>query len=228
LITLYDQPDQINTAGNRSHYLGFGFVTRCSEPVTQDLAPQPIGFSSGAAMLVRADLIARYDLFEPEMFLYCEDTDLGWKLSQLGYTHELVPDSRVAHKFRAGASMAHYYYLERNRLWLMLVYYKRPTLLLILPAALLMEAGQLLFALMHGKLGEKLRAYGYFLNRDNRQHIRDLRRAAQKRRTVCDKDFLRNFTDTINYPTLRGPLIRFIANPLLGAYWWLARRVIFW
>lgn len=228
LITLHDQPDRINTAGNRSHYLGFGFVTRCGETVPQELAPQPIGFSSGAAMLVRADLLARHGLFEPEMFLYCEDTDLGWKLSQLGYIHELVPESRVAHKFLAGASMTHYYYLERNRLWLMLVYYKRPTLLLILPAALLMEGGQLLFALMHGKLGDKLRAYGYFLNRDNRKHIVKLRRAAQSRRTVCDKDFLRNFTGTIDYPTLRGPLIRFVANPLLGAYWWLARRVIFW
>lgn len=228
LITLHDQPDRINTAGNRSHYLGFGFVTRCGGPIPPDLTPQPIGFSSGAAMLTRADLLAKHGLFEPGMFLYCEDTDLGWKLSQLGYTHELVPGSRVAHKFEAGASMKHYYHLERNRLWLLFVYYKRPTLLLVLPALLLMELGQILFALMHGQLGDKLRTYGYFLNRDNRKHILGLRRAAQNRRTVCDKDFLRGFTGTIDYPTLRGPLIRFIANPLLGAYWWLARRVIFW
>lgn len=228
LITLHDQPDRINTAGNRSHYLGFGFVTKCGEPIPRDTTPQQIGFSSGAAVLVLADLLAKHGLFEPDMFLYCEDTDLGWKLSQLGYTHELVPGSRVAHKFKAGASLSHYYYLERNRLWLLFVYYKRPTLLLVLPAALLMEAGQLLFALMHGKLGDKLRAYAYFLNRDHRKRIFDLRRAAQSRRTVCEKDFLRGFTGTIDYPTLRGPLVRYLANPLLGAYWWLARRVIFW
>lgn len=228
LITLHDQPDRINTAGNQSHYLGFGFVTQCGEPIRDVLTPKPIGFSSGAAMLTRADLLTKHGLFESDMFLYCEDTDLGWKLSQLGYIHELVPDSRVAHSFEAGASMAHYYYLERNRLWLLFVYYKRPTLLLILPAAILMEAGQLLFALIHGRLRDKLRAYGFFLNRENRKHILNLRRAAQSRRTVCDKDFLHNFTGTIDYPTLRGPLVRFIANPLLGTYWWLVRRVIFW
>jgi len=228
LITLHDQPGRINTAGNRSHYLGFGFVTRCGEPIPDDSAPKQIGFCSGAAMLIRAEMPARYGLFEPDMFLYCEDTDLGWKLSQLGYTHELIPGSRVAHKFRAGASLKHYYYLERNRLWLLFVYFKRPTLLLVLPALLLMELGQILFALLHGKLGDKLRTYGYFLNRDNRKHILGLRREAQDRRTVRDKDFLRNFTGTIDYPTLRGPLVRYIANPLFGAYWWLARRVIFW
>lgn len=228
LVTLHAQPDRINTAGNRSHYLGFGFVTSCGEPIPEGLTPRRIGYGSGAAMLARADLLTEHGLFEPQMFLYCEDTDLGWKLSQLGYIHELVPESRVAHKFKPGASLAHYYYLERNRLWLLFVYYKRPTLLLILPAALLMEAGQLLFALMHGRLRDKLRGYGYFLNRDNRKHLLDLRRTAQNRRTVCDKDFLRNFTGTIDYPTLRGPLVRFIGNPLFGAYWWLVRRVIFW
>jgi GT2 family glycosyltransferase len=228
LITLHDRPDRINTAGNQAHYLGFGFITRCGEPISQDMTPQPIGYSSGAALLARAELLAKHGLFEPEMFLYCEDTDLGWKLSQLGYRHDLVPTARVAHKFEPGTSLKHYYYLERNRWWLLLVYYKRRTLALVLPAALLMELGQVVFAMMHGQLRGKLRAWGYFLNRDNRRHLGELRRKAQGRRTVCEKDFLRDFTGTIDYPTLRGPLVRFIANPVFSAYWWLARRVIFW
>jgi GT2 family glycosyltransferase len=228
LITLHDQPDRINTAGNESHYLGFGFITRCGDPIPDVLTTQQIGYSSGAALMVRADLLARHNLFEPRMFLYCEDTDLGWKLSQLGFRHELVPASRVAHKFKPSASLKHYYHLERNRWWLLLVYYKRPTLVLILPAFLFMELGQVLFAVMRGQLHNKLHAWGYFLNRSNRQRIGDLRRKAQDRRTICDKDFIQNFTGLIDYPTLKGPLVRFIANPILGAYWWLARRLIFW
>lgn len=228
LITLHHQPDRINTAGNQSHFLGFGLVTRCGEPIPDDLTAQPIGYSSGAAMLARADLLAKHGLFEPEMFLYCEDTFFGWKLGQLGYRHELVPTSRVAHKFEPGESIKHYYYLERNRLWLPLVYYKRRTLALILPAALLMELGQAVFALAHGQLRSKLRALGYFLNPNNRRHLGELRREAQDRRTLSDKQFTRGLIGRIDYPTLTGPLVRFVANPLFSAYWWLARRLIFW
>ncbi len=229
LITLHDRPDRINTAGNRAHYLGFGLVTHCGEPIPDDMQPKPIGYSSGAAMLVRADLLTQHGLFESRMFLYCEDTDLGWKLSQLGYKHELVPSSRVAHKFDpAAAVQRHYYYLERNRWWLILVYYKRPTLLLLLPAIVLMELGQVLFSLVLGQLGDKRRAWGYYLNPDNRKHIRELRRAAQNRRTICDNDFVGSLTGWIEHPRLGGPLLRYIANPLLGTYWWLVRWVIFW
>ncbi len=229
LITLHGKPGHINTAGNRAHYLGFGLVTQCGEPIPYERSPRPIGYSSGAAMMIRADLLTRHGLFEPEMFLYCEDTDLGWKLSQLGFIHELVPDSRVAHKFAPAAAIQRYYYfLERNRWWLLLVYYKRPTLLLLLPAIVFMEAGQILFALGLGKLGDKWRAWCYFLDPENRRHIRELRCIAQSRRTVCDKDFVRSFTGRIDHPSLGGPLLRYVANPLLGAYWWLVRRVIFW
>ena len=228
LITLHDHPDRINTAGNRSHYLGFGLITRCNEPIPDDLATQPIGYSSGAAMLTRANLLTDHGLFEKEMFLYCEDTDLGWKLTQLGYQHDLIPQSCVAHKFQPSGSLKHYYYLERNRLWLLLVYFKGPTLLLLLPAILLMEIGQLLFAMTSGRLHDKLRSWAYFFKWDHRQHIRAQRIAAQQRRTISDKNFTRAFVGGIDHPALRSPLVRFIANPLFAVYWWLARRVIFW
>jgi GT2 family glycosyltransferase len=229
LIMLHGKPGHINTAGNQSHYLGFGLVTQCGEPIPDGLTPQPIGYSSGAAMMVRADLLMEYGLFEPEMFLYCEDTDLGWKLSQLGYRHELIPGSRVAHKFDPKSAIrGQYYYLERNRWWLMLVYYKWPTLLLILPAVLLMEAGQVLFSLVLGKLGDKWRAWCFFLVPGNRRHIHRLRCSAQGRRTVCERDFVRGFTGRIDHPALGGPLLRYVANPLLDAYWWLVKRVLFW
>ncbi|GAB4197732.1 MAG: glycosyltransferase family 2 protein [Phycisphaeraceae bacterium] len=229
LITLLDRPGHINTAGNRCHFLGFGFVTLCGEPIPSDLSVQRIDYSSGAAMLIRVDPIALHGLFESEMFMYCEDTDLGWKLSQLGFVHELVPDSRVAHRFQPGESLRHYYWLERNRLWLLCVYYRLPTLLLILPAFLVMELGQIFYAAMHGHLRDKLRAYAYFLNPEHRVRIADLRQQARQRRRVRDREFLRRFAGTIDYPTLRNePLVRYVANPLLGVYWWVVKRLICW
>ncbi len=229
LITLIDRPGIINTAGNAAHYLGFGLITRFGGPIPDDLTPQQIGYSSGAAMLARADLLARFGLFEPEMFLYCEDTDLGWKLRQLGYRHDLVPGSRVAHRFSPTTAIhRHYYYLERNRWWLMLVYYKTPTLLLLLPAILLMEVGQLLYAASRGRLADKLHALGYFLKPDTRRHMLGLRVIAQDRRSVSDRAFVRSHVGGIDHPGLGGPLLRYIGNPLLSAYWWVIRRLLFW
>lgn len=228
LITLQHDPGRINTAGNRTHYLGFGLITRYNQPADGDVNPVRIGYSSGAAMLICAELLTSHGLFDNRMFLYCEDTDLGWKLTQLGLHHDLVPAGRVAHQFQPDASLKHYYYLERNRLWLLLVYYKWPTLLLLMPAIGLMELGQLLFATMHGRISDKLRSWGYFFRLDNRRHLRAQRRAAQQRRTVSDHDCVRAFVGTIEHPAINGPLVRYIANPALGSYWWLVRRVIFW
>ena len=229
LITLHDQPGHINTAGNAIHYLGFGLVTRCGEPIPDDFTVQTIGYSSGAAMLARADLLVRFGLFESPMFLYCEDTDLGMKLRQIGYAHDMVPQSRVAHKFSGLAAIhRHYYFLERNRWWLLLVYYKWPTLLLLLPAFVLMELGQLFHALSSGQMMSKLRAVGFFLSPESRDHIMNLRRAAQQRRTVSDRVFLRPSVGRIDHPGLGGPLLRYLGNPLLGAYWWLVKRLICW
>ena len=229
LVTLADRPGHINTAGNAIHYLGFGLVTRCGEPIPNDMTVQPIGYSSGAAMLARADLLARFGLFESPMFLYCEDTDLGMKLRQLGYQHELVPQSRVAHRFSDSAAIGrHYYYLERNRMWLISVYHKYPTLVLLMPAILLMEVGQLLFAFSHGRLLDKLRTYGFFIPFRTGAYIMQLREAAQRRRTISDRECLRTCVGRIDHPGLGGPLLRYVGNPLLGAYWWLIKRVIFW
>ncbi len=229
MITLYDEPGLVNTAGNRSHYLGFGLVSLCGQPIPYEKKPWRIGYSSGAAMMVRASLLSEHGLFEPEMFLYCEDTDLGWKLSQQGLKHELVPSSRVSHKFDAsGAIQRHYYFLERNRWWLLLVYYKWKTLVLILPAILLMEAGQVLYSFLIGKFTDKWRAWKYFFNPACRQRVLARRRIAQQKRKIKDREFAKQMIGMIEHPSLGGAVLKYVANPVLGAYWWCVKWVIFW
>jgi GT2 family glycosyltransferase len=228
-LCLYPETNRINTTGNRSHFLGFGFMTHYGE-LDQGQFEQPVAIpqASGAALLVRAELLRRVGLFESLLFMYLEDFELGWKLRQVGAETWFVPQSRVYHKYRFKSSQRYYYYLERNRWWLLLVYYRAATLLVLLPALLLMEAGQLVFATCHGRLWDKVRSCAFFLAPRNLRLLWTRRRQVQARRLISDRQFLWPSVGTIDVPELDNFLVRWVANPLLGTYWSIVKRLIFW
>ncbi|MHC4715519.1 MAG: glycosyltransferase family 2 protein [Planctomycetota bacterium] len=228
-LMMHPRTELFNTAGNHSHFLGFGFVGDCGvQDRGQLTAPKEVAFASGAAMMIRADLLARTRLFEGAFFMYLEDAELCWRLGQAGYGSYVVPDSVVYHKYAFSEDLRHYYYLERNRWWLVGAYYRLPTLALLFPAAVVMELGQLVFSLLRGVGRAKLRSWAFFLTPSGLGLLLRRRREAARRRRVSDRQFTRTFCGSIDFPPLSGPLIRLVANPLLGAYWALARRVMFW
>ena len=64
-VLLWPQKDRLNTAGNRSHYLGFGLVTAYGQVDDGSFdRTREIDFPSGAAMVVQADAIRPSDLFD--------------------------------------------------------------------------------------------------------------------------------------------------------------------
>src|SRR5262249_34169224 len=109
-----------------------------------------------------------------------------------------------------------------------LVYYRWRTILLLLPALLLMEMGQLCFSATKGKLWDKLRSYAYYFQRGRWSSIMAQRRRAQATRVIPDRQFLRNFTGSIETRQLDGWLIRYVVNPVFSIYWAIARRLLFW
>lgn len=228
-LLLHPQTDLFNTTGNRSQFLGFAFVSGYEVPDRgQYDSPEPLDYASGAAVMIRTDLLRRVGLFEEMMFLYHDDLELGWRLRQIGFGSFLVPASAVYHKYNFRKNLKYYYFFERNR-WLVLgIYYKLPTLLLLAPALAVMELGQLFFALTHRVLGQKLRSYGFFLRPANLGTLWRRRRQAQARRTITDREFTRPFCGSIDLPGGGGLLLKYIANPFFRAYWSVARRLIFW
>jgi GT2 family glycosyltransferase len=191
-------------------------------------ACRPINHASGAALVTRSDLVRQLGLFDPALFLYLEDTAFGWKLRQQGQEIVYVPQSVVHHKYTFKADFRHYYYLERNRWWLLLVYYKLRTLALIAPALGLMELGQLVFSARKGRLFDKLRSYAYFLSPRNLRTLRTRRHQAQSQRTVSDRQFLDSFTGSIDFAELDSPLVRWVADPVFSRYWAVVRHLILW
>lgn len=228
-VMLHPRTEAFNTAGNESHYLGFGFTSGYGETDSgQFNRVAPLGFCSGAGMIVRADPLSRAGLFDETFFAYLEDADLSWKLRQLGYDAVFVPEAVVYHKYTFKRDYGNYFFLERNRWLLLATYYKTATIFLLLPPLLAMEIGQLYFAWRHGVLREKLRAYQYFLDRTNLRRLIQHRTLAQRRRRISDREFTERFTSAANFPELKSRVLKYVGNPLMSAYWRLARRAMKW
>ena len=79
----------VNTAGNRLHYLGFSWAPNGGVAPTGP--PAEIAVGSGACLLVPAHRFREVGGFWEAMFLYCEDTDLCWRLRLAGPAHRRLP-----------------------------------------------------------------------------------------------------------------------------------------
>jgi GT2 family glycosyltransferase len=88
---------------------------------------------SGSAAFYRREMLEEIGLFDESFFLYCEDTDLGLRARWAAWECLYVPDALVEHRYshsagRASALKA--YYVERNRLFLVVKNLPMPDMLL--------------------------------------------------------------------------------------------------
>jgi GT2 family glycosyltransferase len=224
-LRLDPETELVNTTGGVSHYLGFGMMRDYRQPASRaESGRGAMHFPSGAAVMLRRDLLDRTGLFDERFYMYLEDADLGWALRQMGYRIEHVPESLVYHKYAPTAPTRHYRHLERNRWLLLLTYYRASTLVLLGPALMLMEMGQLAYSAQQGMLFQKLRAYRDLLHVTTIRHVWRRRRDAQRRRAVSDAAFLGTCTGAVSLPDGDPWALRWLANPLLRGYWAIARR----
>lgn len=82
-----------------------------------------VGYISGADIMIRKDLLGRAGLFDPDYFLYFEETDLARRINALGYFAVSVPDAEIIHL--EGSSFNSDSARLQNYLWSKEVYYKK-------------------------------------------------------------------------------------------------------
>lgn len=232
LIMLYPDTDLINSTGNSFHYLGLGYCNNLRRKIKDLVLPAvaETAYASGAAILLRADLLNKFGLWDEDFFLYHEDIEYSFRLKIAGYKIAVARDSIFYHKYSFSRNKEKFYYIERNRYGVMLMYFKWPTLILFLPAAIFLDLGLLFFAAYSGWLKEKLRVYGYWLKIRNWRLWLAKRRCVQASRVVPDKELIKLFTGKVVFEekSINNPLLKYIGNPILNAYWWLVRKIIFW
>jgi len=230
LIMLYPETDLINSAGNALHYLGFGYCNYYRKnkiDVTLSEITE-VGYASGASLLLRADLIQKHGGLDEDFISYHEDLEYSLRLKSLGYKVVLASNSIFFHEYSFKRNSDKYYLMERNRFATLLLYYEWSTLLLLFPMLFFTEIGLLLISWQQGWVREKLRAYAYWMNLIYWQNWLKKRKLIQQQRTVSDGKLLALATGkiTFNEQGIDMPFLTKFANPLMGVYWRIVKRLI--
>jgi GT2 family glycosyltransferase len=62
-----------------------------------DQSPKKVDYVSGAAFMVRAELVNLYGGFDPAFFLYFEETEWAYRLQQQGFYSMIFPAVKIIH-----------------------------------------------------------------------------------------------------------------------------------
>lgn len=217
----------IHTRGNELHFLGVGFVGGDGEP-DRELPVASICYASGAGVLYRSAALRDVGLFDPALFMYHEDSDLGWRLRLAGWEALLAPQAVMHHDYDFSRSARKFYYVERNRLVNVLTHYDARTLAILAPALLLFEPVTVAYALKSGWLRERLAVYAFFLRPRTWRYLAAKRRVVQRLRRLPDRALLPLLAARFNFGPLATVAVRRLVDPFFAAYWAVARRLIHW
>jgi len=231
MLMLWPDKDKVNSWGNEIHYLGFAYSGGYGEEA-RCVDEREIAYASGAACLFSADALKSVGVFNEEFFMYHEDVDLGWRMWLFGFRVLVAPNSVVYHKYEFSRSMKKYYWMERNRMMVVFQNYSLATIAIIFPIFLINEVAMLAYSLLSGTWRQAFRARLYFLSFRRILGVIRTRRRVQKGRKRDDREIVRLFTGIIAFQggeNYAGSFVtKYIFNPIVSAYWHVAKKIIFW
>lgn len=220
-----DRPEVINTCGNTMHYTGLTYCRGAGQPREVFAQAGEVDAISGAACAISSELFDRLGGFDERFFMYVEDTDLSWRARLAGYRCWLAPAAVVRHDYRPSYTPGKAFFLDRNRLFLLLKHLPGALLLRLLPALLLSEAVTWGFMLLKGPRFwlVKLRVYAWILST-----WRIIR--AERHQSVIQRDrlrvFLRTLTHRLEFGQLAGRRLAQAAGWVFHPAYWLAQRLV--
>lgn len=231
LMLLDPEKDLINSAGNNFHYLGIGYCAHFRQEV-KDLkikSIEEIGYASGAATMLRTDLLQKYGLWNEAFFLYHEDTEYSLRLKIHGYKICLVSEAVFYHRYEFNKKKYNkFYWIERNRHVLQLLFYRWPTIILLLPLELVYNLGLLVYALFAGWIKELLKVYIYWLQPKNWRFWLKVRREVQKDRVMSDRNLILGSTPVIDSEVALSAVGRTVMNAVFTIYHFLLKILVHW
>jgi GT2 family glycosyltransferase len=199
----------VNSRGNAVHFLGLGFVQGYGEPVDAVPEKPALFFGSGAALAFSATVLESVNLrlgttgiFWEELFLYADDTDLGWRMRLVGLDNRLCPTARVTHDHRfwlanSDVSGNRMFQIERNRYLLVFANFKRPTILILAPWII---ASEIALALRLWELyPHRLKLWRAIHQEVDSPAFQERRRKIQAGRIVSDHVILKVMTGSIRH-----------------------------
>lgn len=255
LLMLGNEKHLVNSIGNQYHFLGFGYSggfrwtkEHADAWIAEERKTNPdliVPYVTGAAVLVRMKMMDEIGLFDTPFYMYHEDVDATFNARMHGWKSVMEPESIVYHYYAFSKSIKKFYWMERNRMIVNLIYLKLPTLILLAPAFIAVELASFLMAIKSGWWREKARAWGHVLNPAHWGWFWRRRSAMQSTRQITDREFFRWATSQILFQDqgahdnhenagdnitkdVNSSIVTRIANPILTAYWRVAYALMRW
>ena len=200
LILQWPDTTKIDTAGNVVHVLGFGLCDRFGrEPSSVPTTPFPVGYCSGAAVLYRVEALIEVGELDEDMWMYCEDQDLGIRLRLFGWENVCVPFALAYHEHEMGRSQQKLALIECNRYLFMLKNYHWATLAALLPLLAGFELCMLIGSLASRQLRFKLEALRRLFSDGRVRRCLATRKRVRRRVRSRDKDIFRYVRGNLEY-----------------------------
>lgn len=169
----------LNSTGNLVSRTGRGRDRDWMQPDDGSRAAGQVFGFCGAAVALRRSALDEVGLFDDDLFLYYEDTDLSWRLRAGGWTIRYEPRAEATHRHasssQAGSPRFHYWN-ERNS---MIVFTRHAPLALVLALHVRRPLGLLLHTLRAPGSPETAARW-----RAARDHVRRLPTTLRERRAL--------------------------------------------
>jgi hypothetical protein len=190
------------STGNMIQLFAFGYSRGKGTPDDKQFdRVEPIGYASGTCLFTSARILKEIGMFDPFLFAYHDDLDLGWRAAMQGLKSYYVPDSIIYHPpegFSFKWSPFKFYLLERNRHYCLLTHYSRSTFYKMLPALILVEIAVFFFYWKKGMLKMKVKASLDIIK--TRKILSSRYREIQSQRKVPDREVIKGFSDELAVP----------------------------
>ena len=190
------------SAGNMLNIFGFGYAREKGNKDQNQLNEiEEIGYASGTCLFTSSNVLKKVGLFDPFIFLYHDDLDLGWRASQLGIKSYYVPTSLIYHaeSYSLKWNAEKFYWLERNRKYCILTHYSKQTYSKIFPKLLVVDFFVWIFYLTKGFLRSKIRAELDIIK--NRKAIQTKYEELESKKIISDKELIIKFSDSLHIPS---------------------------
>lgn len=225
-ITLQSDHTRLNSGGNQIHYLGLSFCRGLNAPRTEFNHPELVSGASGAACAITRDLFDRIDGFDETFFMYHDDVDLSLRALLAGEPCLYVPDAVVSHDYELSLPPIKWGWIEAHRYAVLLKAFSLSTLLLLLPALILVDVMTFGHLAIRGPrfVDAKLSSYAWLLR--HAESIRQARSRAQSVRAVSDRELLRVLTAQIPYGQLASPTVATLLERVVDPWFRLYHRCV--
>jgi GT2 family glycosyltransferase len=224
-------PDsRVDAVGCDLHFLGFGFTRGFRRPLSERTDPTPF-YVAGASLAISRECLGRVQtlagdttLFWPDLFLYHDDLELGWRVRLAGLRPVVSDESRLVHDHDFAGTPLKFFYMERNRLLVLLCHYRWRTLFLLAPLLLLSELALVAVDRKLGVIG-RMHVYRALPRVLVRRAFWRRRRFVQRGRRASDREILSHMVGSIEHPEMDG---RSAFNRLSATAFRILRALVRW